>query len=217
MNANFRRLALALSAGVKSRTKPLPVRGNLGDVYIDPATGRLAGWTDANGGEWDYVTPGPGFMVLVQDTKELVYFSELSKWEVSRDLDRLATEETERQLNAYLPGRLKPSGYAMRHAAAMELTIPGGAPGSIATLEKAPVGGSLTLKIRAGNKTGSIKFNSGSKSASFHLSGDAIIQPAREQSAFTVSEAVSIQLPENTRKAAGLSITIACKVRGLGS
>lgn len=139
------------------------------------------------------------------DDDEFVHYNGTS-WVTALDLSALPGTTPE-QMAFYAPGRIRPNRTTFMYVPAIEKTIVGGMVGSTASLEVAPSGGNLVFSINANGSTGTITFADGSATGTISFDPSDAVLP--------VGSAFLVTAPSNTYEAEGLTLSIACKDRGL--
>lgn len=211
MSRNFLKMATLFHPAVISRSTPLPTSAVDGATYIDPTTGFINVWFN---GEWNTISPKEGVLIYVADEQAYVHFSHNGEWVTAIDLNAVQPP-VPRSLNVYVPGRIRPDAPVYRYVAAMEFTLPAGAPGSSARLDIAPVGANVTFNVTGGSGSGTITFADGSTVGAFDIPSEIVTLPSETQGEFAGAQAFTITAPSELHGAEGLTISLRGQVRPL--
>lgn len=222
MNKNLLRVAMSYTDSVKSMTTALPASAADGDMYIDPADGKICMWVpafddnigDPQPAQWWRMDPGIGRQVYVQDLNKVYLYNMSSAWELLVDIG--ATHQgIEREFAFYAPGLVRPNATLFYYIAGLEFTIEAGAPHSGATLEVAP-SISIVLSIQhQDTEVGTITFAGGSKNGVISFPLERVVQPSHAENQYVKANALSILSPAATNGASGLSVTLRGKIRAI--
>lgn len=224
MNDQIVKFGALLQGAVKSMTTPLPGAGVDGDIYIDPADRRIkvwiVAWNDGDGpiaAEWNVIEPTRGLIMYVTDQNKWYSYTEISggTWQLLWDPAK-THRAIAREFSFYAPYLIRPNQDAFCYVATKEFTIAAGAPGTGASCEIAPVGGSVVYSIRKNTtEIGTITFAAGSTTGVISFPSEQVILPTIQENMFEQANMLRIRAPANTRSMEGLCLTIAGKIRSI--
>ena len=222
MNINAIKTAMMLQTGVKSRVATLPGSPAHADRYLLTTSNRICMWIAAfNDGvtlepaQWVQMSPAVGMLLFVEDEEKLYVWRDEGLWQEALDLNE-THHAVEREFALYAPGIMRPNNTVFQYIAGMELTIPAGAPGSHALLDKGPVGGSLQFTIRHnGAQVGTVTFGSGATVGSVSFPAERIIYDAYVENTLVQAHTLLVTSPNDLRAAEGLSLTLRGKIRAI--
>lgn len=221
MNEQIIKFGALIQGSVLSMTTPLPASPSVGDVYINPANGRVCIWVDEfNDGEtthpaeWYVITQTVGLVMLVRDLNKWFVYTNLDEWQMLWDPEK-SHRAIPREFSFYAPYRLRPRKTIFSYVATQEFVIEAGAPGSGAFCEIAPTATVVLTISKGGVSVGTVTFTAGATDGTVSIPSEVVVLPAVEESMYTQANVLTISSPVDTFLIEGVNVTICGEIRSI--